>query len=73
MCLETVARKEHFGLPVDVRAFGGLLLMMLRVVIPGKDDKDLYRWICRGQFEVTKGIAAAPRALINRMMSIEPS
>jgi hypothetical protein len=28
-------------------------------VTPGKDDKDMYRRIGRGQFEVPKGIAAA--------------
>jgi MAP/microtubule affinity-regulating kinase len=75
MSPEIVARKEYFGPPADVWALGVLLFVMLSGSYPfkGKDDKDLYRKIMRGQFEVPKVIAAAPRALIYRMMSMEPS
>eukprot|EP00359_Climacostomum_virens_P003916 CAMPEP_0204901482 /NCGR_PEP_ID=MMETSP1397-20131031/3106_1 /ASSEMBLY_ACC=CAM_ASM_000891 /TAXON_ID=49980 /ORGANISM="Climacostomum Climacostomum virens, Strain Stock W-24" /LENGTH=417 /DNA_ID=CAMNT_0052069847 /DNA_START=219 /DNA_END=1472 /DNA_ORIENTATION=+ len=74
MSPEIVARKEYNGPPADVWALGVLLFVMLSGTYPfkGRDDKDLYRKILRGQFEIPQVIAAAPRALIHRMMSIDP-
>jgi MAP/microtubule affinity-regulating kinase len=75
MSPEIVARKEYYGPPADVWALGVLLFVMLSGVYPfkGRDDKDLYRKIIKGQFEVPQVVAAAPRAMIHRMMSIDPS
>lgn len=74
MSPEIVARKEYCGPPADVWALGVLLFVMLSGIYPfkGRDDKDLYRKILKGQFEIPQVISAAPRNLINRMMSLDP-
>lgn len=75
MSPEIVARKDYYGPPADIWALGVLLFVMMSGSYPfkGRDDKDLYRKIIRGQFEIPQVITAAPRALIHRMMSVDPS
>lgn len=75
MAPEIVARKEYCGPPADIWALGVLLHVMLSGTYPfkGKNDKELFKKILVGQFECPSAIPAAPRALIYKMLSIDPS
>jgi serine/threonine protein kinase len=75
MAPEIVNKKEYFGHCVDNWALGILLFALLNGRFPfkGSDEKDLYRRISRGQFEVPAEISSGARELIQKILNINPA
>lgn len=74
MAPEIVAHKEYSGPPVDVWALGVLLFAMMAGTFPfkGITDKDLYRKIMKGTFEVPDFVPLKAKTLIKRMIHVDP-
>ncbi len=74
MAPEIVLRKEYAGPPADVWALGVLLYAMLCGTFPfkGSDDKELYRRIGRGYFEMPEHLSTFAKALLLRMLQVDP-
>eukprot|EP00742_Colponemidia_sp_Colp-10_P002286 GILJ01002440.1.p1 GENE.GILJ01002440.1~~GILJ01002440.1.p1 ORF type:complete len:691 (+),score=87.38 GILJ01002440.1:103-2175(+) len=75
MAPEIVGRKEYCGHPADIWALGVLMYAMLCGTFPfkGTNDRDLYRKIMRGVFNMPEHISTAGRQLIYKMLSIDAS
>ena len=75
MAPEIVARKEYSAAQADIWALGVLLFALLAGSFPfkGITDKDLYSKIQRGLFDLPVSIPPLARALIQKMLTIEPS
>ena len=75
MAPEIVARKEYHAGQADIWALGVLLYVLLSGSFPfrGISDKDLYGKIQRGLFDLPITIPPLARALIQKMMTVEPS
>ncbi|CAG9320947.1 unnamed protein product [Blepharisma stoltei] len=74
MAPEIVSKREYFGGPADVWALGVLLFVMLSGVFPfaGNSDREVYRKILIGSFEIPTVVAPQARLLIKRMIQIDP-
>lgn len=74
MAPEIVLRKEYAGNPADIWALGVLLFALLSGTFPfkGTTERELYRKIARGIFEIPGHITGAPRALIKKMLTVDP-
>jgi len=74
MAPEIVARKEYAGPPADIWALGVLLYAMLCGTFPfkGENDKELYKKIIRGYFEVPDHLSTLSKALLLRMLQVDP-
>jgi MAP/microtubule affinity-regulating kinase len=74
MAPEIVARREYYGPPVDVWAIGVLLYAITAGTFPfkGASDKDLYRKIIKGSFEIPECVPAKVKVLIKRMLQVDP-
>jgi len=74
MAPEIVSRKEYAGPPADIWALGVLLYAMLCGTFPfkGDSDKDLYRRITRGYFEIPDHLSTFSKALLLRILQIDP-
>lgn len=74
MAPEIVARSEYLGPPVDVWALGVLLFAMLAGSFPfrGITEKELYRKIAKGSFEVPDCVPLRAKNLIKRMIQLDP-
>ncbi|CEM11463.1 unnamed protein product [Vitrella brassicaformis CCMP3155] len=75
MAPEIVARREYDGFKADVWALGVLLFAMLVGHFPfkGATDKDLYRKIVRGAFYLPDHLSPSVRALLQRVLSLDPN
>eukprot|EP00930_Biecheleria_cincta_P021472 TRINITY_DN1590_c0_g2_i1.p1 TRINITY_DN1590_c0_g2~~TRINITY_DN1590_c0_g2_i1.p1 ORF type:complete len:961 (-),score=170.56 TRINITY_DN1590_c0_g2_i1:214-3060(-) len=75
MAPEIVARKEYAGFCADIWAMGVLLYALLCGSFPfrGQNDKDLYRKIVRGVFNVPEFVSEGARAVLNRALTTEMS
>jgi MAP/microtubule affinity-regulating kinase len=74
MAPEIVAHKEYLGPPVDIWAVGVLLFAMTAGTFPfkGISDKDLYRKIIKGSFEVPDCVPSTAKSLIRLMLQVDP-
>jgi MAP/microtubule affinity-regulating kinase len=74
MCPEIVMKKEYHGPPTDIWATGILLYAMLCGQFPfkGVTDKDLYKKIARGVFEVPDHVSTQAKHLLSKMLVVEP-
>lgn len=70
MSPEIVARKEYSGFCADIWAMGVLLYALLCGSFPfrGQNDRDLYRKIIRGVFQILDHVGTEARNLLNRVM-----
>jgi serine/threonine protein kinase len=75
MAPEIVARKEYAGFCADIWAMGVLLYALLCGSFPfrGQNDKDLYRKIVRGVFNIPEFVSDGARAVLNRALTTEMS
>ena len=75
MAPEIVSRKEYNAAQADIWALGVLLFALLAGSFPfkGVTDKDLYAKIQRGLFDLPVSIPPLARALIQKMLTVEPS
>ena len=74
MSPEIVGKRENPGAPADVWALGVLLYVMLTGNFPFKAsaDRELYRIILKGSFEVPASVSVQAKALIRRMLQQDP-
>ena len=74
MAPEIVSRKEYSGPPADVWALGILLFVMLSGCFPFKapTDRELFKKIEKGVFSVPSHVSAGARALIHRILVVDP-
>eukprot|EP01022_Parablepharisma_sp_SALTPOND_P014704 TRINITY_DN201_c0_g1_i1.p1 TRINITY_DN201_c0_g1~~TRINITY_DN201_c0_g1_i1.p1 ORF type:complete len:638 (-),score=59.80 TRINITY_DN201_c0_g1_i1:11782-13695(-) len=74
MAPEIVSRKEYAGPPADIWALGVLLYAMLCGAFPfkGENDKDLYRKITRGFFDIPDHLSSLSKALLVRILQVDP-
>ena len=74
MAPEIVSRKEYAGPPADIWALGVLLYAMLCGTFPfkGDSDKELYRKINRGYFDVPEHLSTMSKALLLRILQVDP-
>jgi len=74
MAPEIVERQDHYDLPADIWALGVLLYALLTGSFPfkGLSDKDLYKNISRGTFDLPDNLPAEARSLIGKMLSMDP-
>merc|ERR1712008_538967 len=73
MAPEIVARKEYSGFCADVWAMGVLLYALLCGSFPfrGQNDRDLYRKIVRGLFNMPEFVLETVRALLIRVLATD--
>jgi serine/threonine protein kinase len=74
MAPELVAKKDYHGHLADIWALGVLLFVLLTGSFPmkGTDDKDLYKKILRGQFDIPSTISKPAQALIRKLLRMNP-
>ena len=74
MSPEIVGKRENPGAPADVWALGVLLFVMLTGSFPFKagSDRELYRLILKGSFEVPTCVSSQAKALIRRILQQDP-
>lgn len=74
MAPEIVERKEYLGSPADIWAAGVLLFAMLCGEFPfkGLSDRELYKRIQVGVFQVPPHVSAQARELITSMLTVDP-
>eukprot|EP00440_Ansanella_granifera_P006694 gb/GFBE01007256.1/.p1 GENE.gb/GFBE01007256.1/~~gb/GFBE01007256.1/.p1 ORF type:complete len:961 (+),score=159.43 gb/GFBE01007256.1/:1-2883(+) len=75
MAPEIVARKEYAGFCADIWAMGVLLYALLCGSFPfrGQNDRDLYRKIVRGVFNVPEFVGEGARAVLHRALTTDMS
>lgn len=73
MSPEIVARKEYSGFCADIWAMGVLMYALLCGSFPfrGQNDRDLYRKIVRGVFQIPDHVGTEARNLLNRIMTTD--
>jgi serine/threonine protein kinase len=74
MSPEIVLRQEYAGPPADVWALGVLLYAMLCGTFPfkGRNDKELYKRISRGQAPLPEHLSPGAKLLLQRMLQVDP-
>ena len=74
MAPEIVQKKEYLGSPADMWACGILLFAMLCGHFPFRSstDKELYRKIAKGLFNVPEHVSYSGKRLINRILAVDP-
>lgn len=74
MSPEIVGKRENPGAPADIWALGVLLYVMLAGTFPFKStsDRDLYRLILKGTFDIPASISSSAKVLIRKMLSQDP-
>ncbi len=75
MAPEIVSKRDYYGPPADIWALGVVLYAMLVGKFPfkGLTERDLYRSIARGVYAAPAHVSARARALIARMLQVDPS
>ena len=75
MAPEIVQKKEYLGAPADIWACVILLFAMLCGQFPFRSstDKDLYRKITKGLFNVPEHVSFSGKRLICRILEVDPS
>ncbi|CDW85791.1 protein kinase domain containing protein [Stylonychia lemnae] len=75
MCPEIVMKKEYLGPPTDIWATGILLFAMLCGQFPfkGLSDKDLYKKIARGLYDVPDHVSSGAKNIIQKMLNVDPN
>jgi serine/threonine protein kinase len=75
MAPEIVARKEYAGFCADIWAVGVLLYALLCGSFPfrGQNDRDLYRKIVRGVFNVPEVVTDGARNVLSRVLTPDMS
>jgi len=73
MSPEIVSRKEYPGFCADIWAMGVLLYALLCGSFPfrGQNDRDLYRKIVRGVFQIPEHVGSEARNLLNRVLTTD--
>lgn len=73
MAPEIVARKEYSGFCADIWAQGVLLYALLCGSFPfrGQNDRDLYRKIVRGTFNIPETVGDGARAILTRILTTD--
>lgn len=73
MSPEIVGRKEYSGFCADIWAMGVLLYALLCGSFPfrGQNDRDLYRKIVRGVFQIPEHVGNESRNLLNRVLTTD--
>lgn len=74
MAPEIVNKTEYAGPPADIWALGVLLYAMLCGCFPfrGSTDKDLYRRITRGTFNIPDHISGEAKTLLAKILTTNP-
>ena len=74
MAPEIVGKRENPGAAADVWAAGVLLFVMLTGNYPFKSasDRELYRLILKGKFEVPLGISQTGKNLLRKILQTDP-
>lgn len=74
MAPEIIQRRDYQAQPVDIWALGILLFAMLNGSFPfkGANNNDLFRGICRGEFEIPDHVSLSVRSLIRCMLVVDP-
>lgn len=67
-------KKEYLGPPTDIWATGILLFAMLCGQFPfkGISDKDLYKKIARGLYDVPDHVGILQKQLLSKMLTVDP-
>jgi MAP/microtubule affinity-regulating kinase len=75
MCPEIVMKKEYLGPPTDIWALGILSFAMLCGQFPfkGLSDKDLYKKIARGLYDVPDHVSSGAKNIISKMLTVDPN
>lgn len=68
-------KKEYLGPPTDIWATGILLFAMLCGQFPfkGLSDKDLYKKIARGHFDVPDHVGYQSKSILAKMLTVDPN
>ena len=68
-------KKEYLGPPTDIWATGILLFAMLCGQFPfkGLSDKDLYKKIARGLYDVPDHVTSGAKNIIQKMLTVDPN
>jgi serine/threonine protein kinase len=74
MAPELAAKKDYHGHLADIWALGVLLFVFLTGSFPikGTDDKDLFKKILRGQFEIPATLSKGAQSLIKKLLRMNP-
>jgi len=74
MAPELVTKKDYYAHLTDIWAAGILLYVLLTGYFPFRDsnEKDLFRKISRGQYEIPTHVSEDARCLIKKMLRINP-
>jgi len=75
MAPEIVNKSLYNGHATDVWALGILLYVLLHGNFPfkGVDDKDLFRKIGKGKFDINEGLSKECKGLLNGILRVNPS
>lgn len=75
MAPEIVSKKEYFGPPVDVWSLGIVMFSLICGKFPfkGTDEKDLYRKIAKGQFEIPAEVSHTAKSLLQKILVVNPA
>jgi MAP/microtubule affinity-regulating kinase len=74
MAPEIIMRRDYKAQPVDIWALGVLLYAMLTGKFPfkGSNNDELFRNICKGDFDIPEDISSEAKDLIRRMVVVDP-
>jgi MAP/microtubule affinity-regulating kinase len=72
MAPEIVSKEEYAGPPADVWALGVLLFALLCGKFPfrGKDDKELYKKICKAELDFPDHLSVPTRNFLTKIFKI---
>ncbi len=72
---EIVSKKEYAGPPADIWALGVLLYALLCGCFPfrGANDKELYKRICNGIYQIPEHVPLGARVLLMKILSVDPA
>jgi len=75
MAPEIVQKKPYNGKPADVWALGILLYALLSGKFPfkGASDKELYKKIAKGIYQMPSGISQQAKNLIEKILKVDPA
>ena len=75
MAPEIVQKKEYTGQSIDVWALGVILYTLLAGFFPfrGQSEKDLFRKISRGLFQMPDCISIEAKRVLTKLLTIDPA
>lgn len=75
MAPQIVKKREYYGPPTDIWACGVLLFTMFcgRFPFKGRDDRDLYRRIQKGNYSVPDHVPHGAQLLLSKLLEVDVS